>query len=157
MRRWLAVGATTVALALGACSGGDDGAVEAPFDPPADPTGGSTTTTAVVILDDPAATVTSAAPAAQTPLPSGREAIDAVLAAWSAGDRPAALRVASAEAVDALFAVPVDATEDRGCNRGNVNTAIQCVFRLPSGELQVRARPTLDGGGFLVDFVLLGS
>lgn len=147
MRRGLGVGAVVVALALGACSSGDSASAD---DEPSPATSTSSTTTTVP------ATTTTAAPV-QTPLPSGREAIDAVLAAWEAGDRAAALLVASTEAVDVLFAVPVAPREDRGCNSGNVNTAIQCVFRLPSGELQVRARPTPDGSGFLVDFALLGS
>lgn len=133
-------------LALGACaSEGDDQPAVA------------VETTAPSTAASTLATTTTAAAPVQTPLPSGREAIDAVLGAWEAGDRPAALLVASTEAVDALFAVPVEAREDRGCNSGNVNTTIQCVFRLPSGELSVRARPTLDGSGYLVDFVILGS
>ena len=135
-----------VALALGACTSDDGGAIDEGA------IVATTATTATTVL----ATTTTAAPLL-TPLPTGREAIDAVLGAWEAGDRAAALLVASAEAVDALFAVPVEAREDRGCNSGNVNTTIQCVFRLPSGELQVRARPNLDGSGYLVDFVILGS
>lgn len=147
MRRRPLVLVAVAALAFGACSSDDDDpsvavATTAP--------GATTTTTAV-------ATTTTAAGPVQTPLPSGREAIDALLAAWEAGDRAAALLVASSEAVDALFAVPVEARDDRGCNSGNINTTIQCVFRLPSGELSVRARPTIDASGFLVDFVILGS
>jgi hypothetical protein len=134
-----------VALALGACTSDDGGAID-------EGSVVATTTTATTVP----ATTTTAAPI-QTPLPTGREAIDAVLGAWEAGDRASALLVASTEAVDALFAVPVEAREDRGCNSGNVNTTIQCVFRLPSGELQVRARPNLDGSGYLVDFVILGT
>lgn len=153
MRRTPRLGLALLAIAVGACSGGDDDpAGEAADD------GSATTTSTTVRIDETTTllTPTTAAGPVQTPLPSGREAIDAVLGAWEAGDRAAALLVASTEAVDALFAVPVEAREDRGCNSGNVNTTIQCVFRLPSGELSVRARPTL-GGGFLVDFVILGS
>ena len=139
-------------LALGACSSDDDDAATADA--------GASSTTAATVAETTApapTTTTTAPPPAQTPLPSGREAVDAVLAAWAAGDRAGALLVASPEAVEALFAVPVEPLESRGCNSGNINTAIQCVFRLPSGELQVRARPTLDGSGFLVDFAILGS
>jgi hypothetical protein len=149
MRRTLWVGTTVAALALGACSGGDD-------EPPAD-AADTTTTSTTIRIDETTVTIpTTAAVPVQTPLPTGREAIDALLGAWEAGDQAAARLVASTEAVDALFAVPVERRDDRGCNSGNVNTTIQCVFRLPSGELSVRARPTL-GGGFLVDFVILGS
>jgi hypothetical protein len=148
MRRRPRLLVAVAALALGACSSGDD-----------DPAVSAATTTPSTTSTTLAATTTPATVAApvQTPLPSGREAIDALLAAWEAGDRASALLVASTEAVDALFAVPVEGRDDRGCNSGNINTTIQCVFRLPSGELSVRARPTIDASGFLVDFVILGS
>lgn len=154
MRRRILVGLVAL-VALGACSGSDEGGAGVGDDP----AGGGATTSAVATGDETTAlpSTTTTPPLVQTPQPSGRAAIDAVLDAWRNGNRDAALLVASPEAVDALFAVPVESTQDRGCNSGNVNVNIQCVFRLPSGELQVRAAPTLDGSGYLVDFVILGS
>ena len=109
----------------------------------------------------PSSTSTTVAPTTtlppQTPLPSGQEAVDALLDRWRAGDRAGALLVASPSAVDALFAIVPEPASARGCNQGNVNVSISCVFRLSVGELQVRAAPTADGTGFLVDFVILGS
>jgi hypothetical protein len=105
----------------------------------------STTTTA--------APTTTTAPVVQVPQPTGRDAVDALLGDWQAGDRAAALAVADPTAVDALFAVPVAPTEDRGCTQPGANPNVQCVFRLPAGELQVRAVPR--AGGFVVDLVIL--
>lgn len=142
MRR-LWVGLVLVAATVGACSseGGDSS---------------SATTAAVPVTTAAPTTSTTAAPV-QTPLPTGEEAVDALLAAWRNGDRPAALAVASITAVDALFAIAPETGQARGCNAGGVNVNIQCVYRLDAGELQVRAAPNADGSGYLVDFVILGS
>lgn len=134
------------AVLIGGCSdeGGDEGAT------------GDTASVGATTSTTVPATVTTVAPV-QTPLPSGQEAVDALLGAWRAGDRPAALTVASVEAVDALFAIVPETGQARGCNGGDANPNIQCVYRLDAGELQVRAAPTADGSGYLVDFVILGS
>lgn len=132
---------------VAACSGGDDGAVTTTS--PGSSSSASTTTAA------PATTSSTLPP--QTPLASGEEAVGALLAAWQAGDRAAALLVASAPAVDTLFAIVPEPAAARGCNQGNINVTISCVFGLSVGTLQVRAAPTADGTGFLVDFVILGS
>lgn len=139
-----------VALVVGGCAGEDDGGVVADGAAPTTPGTSATTSTTL-----PATTTSTTV--LRTPLPTGREAIDALLAAWEAGDRVAASLVATPEAVEAIFAVPVEGRDDRGCNGTSVQVNVQCVFQLPSGELQVRAAPTPDGTGFLVDFVLLGS
>jgi hypothetical protein len=113
----------------------------------------------VVAALDVASTTTTAAPTTTTepvpvvPQPTGRDAVDSLLGAWRAGDRAAALAVADAAAVDALFAVPPGPTEDRGCTQPGANPSVQCVFRTPAGELQIRAVPR--EGGFLVDQVIL--
>jgi hypothetical protein len=145
MERVLVALAATMVL-LGACAdegGGGDatGATRAPVSTavPAAPT-----------------TATTVAPPL-TPLPTGEEAVDALLERWRAGDRPGALQVASATAVDALFAIAPETGQARGCNAGGANINVSCVFRLGAGELQVRAAPTADGAGFVVDFVILGS
>ena len=100
----------------------------------------------------PAATAPAIAP--PTPRASAREAVDVLLAAWRAGDRSAALTVADAAAVDALFAVAPETGEDRGCNEPppGVAASIYCTYRLDAGQLQVRAAPR--DGGFVVDQVL---
>ncbi|MBA2282014.1 MAG: hypothetical protein H0W25_12405 [Acidimicrobiia bacterium] len=94
---------------------------------------------------------TSTVPVVQTPQPTGRAAVDAFLGAWQAGDRGAARAVADQVPVDLLFAVPVNRPSDRGCTQGDANQSVSCVYRLPTGELQVRAVPRQ--GGFIVDFV----
>lgn len=147
MRRRILVTTLVGAAFLGACTDDNGGAIVGAEDLPA----ATTSTTAVPV------TTTTSTTLPQTPLPTGREAIDAVLAAWQAGDPVAASLVASPEAVAALFAIAPEPAEDRGCNTGNVQVNVQCVFRLSVGELQVRAAPTADGSGFLVDFVILGS
>ena len=85
------------------------------------------------------------------------EAVNALLSAWRAGDRAAALTVAEVAAVDALFAIAPEQGEDRGCNvpPPGVGASTYCTYRLAAGQLQVRAadRP----GGFVVDQVILGS
>lgn len=117
---------------------------------------------------EPLATTTSAAPVATTtsvtapaaptaPQPTGEDAVGVLLDAWRAGDRPAALTVATATAVDALFAIAPETGQARGCNAPGANANISCVFRLDAGELQVRAVLTADGAGYVVDFVILGS
>lgn len=92
---------------------------------------------------------------AVTPRPTARAAVDTLLLAWLSGDRALAADVADARAVDALFAIAPEQGEDRGCNDPPAGGPTYCVFRLQAGELQIRATPR--EGGFVVDFVILGS
>jgi len=116
---------------------------DAPTTQPATTTTLATTTTPTTELQ------------ARTPRATAREAVDVLLLAWGAGDRDLAADVADQRAVDALFAVAPEPPEDRGCNEPPAGGATYCVFRLVAGELQIRATPR--GGGFVVDFVILGS
>lgn len=116
---------------------------------------GASTTAAPATTVAPTTSTTAAPPS--EPRATGREAIDALLERWRAGDRAGALAVAAPDAVEALFAVPPEPGQARGCNDAGPNVTVQCVFRLGAGELQVRAAPTPDGAGFLVDLVILGS
>jgi hypothetical protein len=144
-----------VAFGLGAAAcGGDDGAAAGAGGATTSSSGGATTTTAApTTATTPAPTVPTTV--AQVPQPSGPAAVDALLAAWRAGDRTAALTVADPAPVDTLFGIAPETGQARGCNSGAVNPTITCVFRLQAGELSVRATPR--GGGFVVDFVILGS
>jgi hypothetical protein len=126
----------------------DDGA--APASTAAPPTTQTTTTTSVATSTTP-----STEAQARTPRPTAREAVDALLLAWRAGDRDLAADVADQRAVETLFAIAPEAPEDRGCNDPPAGGATYCVYRLDAGELQVRATPR--GGGFVVDVVILGS
>ena len=55
-----------------------------------------------------------------------------MVSSWTAGDRPRALTVATAEAVGVLFAVPYPngLAIDRGCSSG---TPVVCTFGPPGG------------------------
>jgi hypothetical protein len=138
-----------LALTAG-CGGGDDAAEPA-----------VTTVATVATTAAPASTTTSTTTPPTTappplPRPTAREAVDALLGAWRAGDRAGALTAAEVAAVDAIFTVAPERGEDRGCNEPppGLGAPTYCVFRLDAGELQVRAveRP----GGFVVDQVILG-
>lgn len=85
-----------------------------------------------------------------TAAPSPEQASAALLAAWRAGDRAGASRLAPAPAVDALFARPPAATQARGCDQGGTQIRY-CVFRL--GDNLVRVGVASSNGGWVVDQV----
>lgn len=134
-----------------ACGDDDGGAGEVPPPTTAAPTTVVETTTTVRATTSTPTTEAQA----RTPRSTAREAIDTLLLAWQAGDRQLAADVADARAVDALFAIAFEEREDRGCNDPPEGGATYCVFRLDAGELQIRA--AARDGGFVVDFVILGS
>ncbi|MGH9137460.1 MAG: hypothetical protein ACRD0G_10495 [Acidimicrobiales bacterium] len=133
-------------LIAAACDDGNDPALD---------TGTvSSTTLPDKTATNPASPRPTSAPL-QTPLPTGDEAVQALLGAWQAGDRAGALTVADPPAVDALFAIAPEAAQNRGCNAPGANPNVTCVFRLSVGELQVRAVPR--DAGYIVDNVVLGA
>jgi hypothetical protein len=81
------------------------------------------------------------------------DAAGALIAAWRAGDRDAALAIAVPAAVDALFSTEPGAVEDRGCNEPPPETPVLCVYRTDAGELQLRMSPV--PGGWIVEQALL--
>jgi hypothetical protein len=89
----------------------------------------STTTTTV-----PASTTTSV-PAAVPPSPqaSADDAARGLVGAWANGNRPAALTVATTDAVNTLFGVPYPPglAGDRGCGAGA--SPVVCTFGPPGG------------------------
>jgi hypothetical protein len=111
--RWLLTACALVALAAGCTS---THGTSAP------PSSATTATTA-----PPAPTTTAWAPTA--PQPSPDAAASRLVSAWSTNNRPAALAVASPQAVDTLFAQPYPAgyLQSRGCTTG-ANPAT-CTYR----------------------------
>jgi hypothetical protein len=76
------------------------------------------------------------------------------MSAWQAGDAGFAALVADPPAVAALFAIPAESFEARGCNAGDADPTY-CVYRLDAGELQLRI--TRRGDGWIVAGAILGS
>ena len=71
-----------------------------------------------------------------------RVASQRLYAAWRGRDRPAALRVASKEAVDKLWGVRWHPMRSRGCQR--IDEGFQCVYQDP--KLDLRVAFTVEGG-----------
>jgi hypothetical protein len=93
---------------------------------PADKTAGRATTTTTA-----ATTITTALPSALKPDPA--TAAQTLVSSWAAGNKVFAISVATANAVNTLFAVPYHAglVEDRGCS--TAFTPIVCSFGPPGG------------------------
>ena len=94
-------------------------------------------------------TTTTTAPTTTIPLsPAGspQEAATAFVNAWHAGDREAALAIATPSAVDSVFtAGDPGSLQNRGCNHPPADTPVLCVYKTNVGELQVRTQPLTDG------------
>lgn len=60
-----------------------------------------------------------------------------LLAAWRAGDRAGAARLAPPAAVDALFALPPGPTQARGCDQSATGPR-NCVYRLGNRLLRIK-------------------
>jgi hypothetical protein len=134
MRWWLPL--VVMAVAVAACGSSSKGA--------------SSTTTASTA--PAASTTTSTLQAttttiAMTPQGSPDAASNALIDAWHKGDRAAALRVALPAAVDAMFAQPVQATSDRGCQDPQGGSS-SCAFGYGSGLLSLQL--TMVSGGWVV-------
>ncbi|HLX89850.1 MAG TPA: hypothetical protein VKR22_15500 [Acidimicrobiales bacterium] len=114
------------------------------------PTTTTTPTTTTIAVTVPAA-----------PQPTAEVAAQAFIAAWSRGDQPTALRVATQQAVTTLFANPFHSgmAIDRGCNTA---TPATCAFGPPGGasptdplyQLTVVTAPT--GGWYVSAVQVLG-
>ena len=115
-----------------------------------DGAGGTIRTTSTTVA---AVTTTTEAPTTtlppQQPQASPQKAAAAFVAAWTAGDRDAALAVADPPAVDALFAHPAVAVEQRGCNAPLSGTA-DCAYGIGRQGLLVVTTRSAGGGGWLV-------
>jgi len=153
----LIVAALTVgALAVAACSSAG------PRSAPTTGTGPATTTTVATTTPFPTTTTvaaaTTAAPTTTTPAlspqPTPLAAASALLAAWRAGDRAGAGRVATPAAVAALFAGAPQAYTDRGC-QDPLNGTSACAFGAGSGLIQLQ---TLNvPAGWIVQSVTVNS
>jgi hypothetical protein len=105
--------------------------------------------------------VTTTAPTTTTTVPlspadSPQAAAAAFVNAWRNGDRVAALTIAIAAAVDAVFtAGEPGSLQNRGCNRPPDEGPVLCVYRTSVGELQVRTQPRPDG--WIVDQAIVSA
>jgi hypothetical protein len=133
----MAVLVVVLGVALGACSN----------DEPEDAAPPATTTTS------PPTTTTTATPMG---LPTPEAAARALMTAWAANDRPAALVVATAAAVDSLFATPFapPAPQFRSCDLGQGTTS-DCAFRYGDNLVQVRATTQPPGGWRVAEVTIL--
>lgn len=127
-------------VALGACAADDGDDTEpgpdASLIPPASAEAETTTESSTSTSTATEPTTTASTTTASTPTafaPTAREAVDALRAAWEAGDQAAARAIAPGEVVDQLFAVPADGFETYGCDTGEFATST-CNFRNRSTE-----------------------
>lgn len=141
-RRWriLAGVAVLLTLGLGACGRSNQATPSAVEEPLA---------TETSPLPPPTTVTTPALVAA----PSPEKAADGLLAAWRAGDRAGAARVAPPASIDVLFSQPPGATQGRQCSQGNMPTR-DCVYRY--GDDLLRIKVAQSGEGWVVDSVELG-
>lgn len=136
--RFLVTTVAAVSLLAASCSSGSGSGADRPLTTARH--GSSTTSTAAGTAR---ATPTTAAPASTAAPPasppgygSAREAAAHLLETWRAGDRAGASAAADPAAVDALFAVPVGAVTERGCDTGEFDTS-SCQYRAAGGGLQL--------------------
>ena len=92
----------------------------------------------------------------QSPRPSPDAAARRLLEGWEAAERNAALEVADAAAVSAIFsrAFSGEAPQGRGCSEGTSGTAgaaalFDCFYRYGDGALRLSVRAA-TGGGYIV-------
>lgn len=125
-------------LVLGACAGGRHSPASTSAPPPA-----RVTTTAALPTTTAAPTTTEAP--RLVPQASPPKAAAALIAAWTAGDRVAGAQAAEPAAVDALFAHPAVAVEQRGCNAPVSGTA-DCAYGIGRKGLLVLSAHSIAGG-----------
>jgi hypothetical protein len=154
--RAVIVGASAL-LAVTACSGGTTRAAHAAGAPSSSTSGAPAATTPTALSPTTVQAPTTAAPTATTealvPQSSPDLAARALFAAWSKGDRAAALQVATPAAVAALFGQPVASYSDRGC-QDPISARALCAFEIGDGLAQV-GTVRLLAGGWAVDTVTL--
>ena len=111
----------------------------------------TTTTTTTTAPTTTTTTTTTAPPPPAVPQSSPYAAAKALLGAWYAGDRAAALGVGTEEAVDALFARPPEPTSGRGC-QDPIAGSSDCSYSI-GHEVLITIRTKSSGGGWIVDSV----
>lgn len=129
--------ALLITLGLGACGQSSDQTPTAP----AESFAGDTV--------PPPTTITTPSLTAE---PSPEQAAEGLLAAWRAGDRVAAGRVAPPASVDVLFSRAPGTTQGRQCSQGG-SPIRDCVYRL--GNELLRVKVAQSGEGWVVDSVEL--
>jgi hypothetical protein len=115
----------------------------------------ATTTSSPTTSSPTTSRPTTSAPAAAwrppAPAPSDYQAAQDLLNAWSEHDRAQALSVASAGAVNALFAraYPADGAQQRGCSAPPSGLPATCVYRYGAadGILSMTVAPFPNGWG----------
>jgi len=134
---------------LAACSGGN-GADSSSAAPPSGSVVVPATTTAPTTPITPA----TAPPTTVALIPQETPdlAATALLTAWNAGDRHAALVVAIPSAVDALFAVPPAAFSDRGCQTP-ISAIASCAFGIGDEAAIAQIHTVSLDGGWVVQSV----
>ncbi len=80
------------------------------------------------------------------PATSPEAAASSLLAAWRAGDRAEAAKVASSPAVDFIFTLEPGPTQSRGCDQ--VQALRDCAFRY--GDSLLRLKIGQSGAGWIV-------
>jgi ABC-type transport system substrate-binding protein len=106
--------------------------------------------------------VTTASPSSPTtadplvPVGSPDAAANALFAAWAGGDRAAARRVATADAVATLFFYPSRPISDRGC-QDPLNGQSACAFGVGNGLIQLHTVMALVGGWYVESLTVNGS
>jgi hypothetical protein len=148
--------AVAVVIVIAGCSGTGAGSSAAS----GSATGGAhgsapvTASTATVTTSSTTTTTAPAGPSEASPTP--RLAIEKFVAAWSAGDRAAAQRIARPAAVNAVFAQSSQGFALYGCDSGEFDTST-CNYRNrgTGGYAQITAAKT--PGGWVVDTAFLAA
>lgn len=95
----------------------------------------------------PSAEASPAPPPVTTePAATPETAASSLLSAWRAGDRAAAAKVASPQAVDFIFGLEPGSTQSRGCDQ--VQALRDCAFRY--GDSLLRLKIGQSGDGWIV-------
>ncbi len=147
-----------MALALATTACGDDR--EASGGPTSGPATTPTTTEATTTTSPTVSTETSTP---STPPPTtvseptahtatAADAVNELRAAWMAGDRERAARIAPGGVVDALFAVPPGGFEVYGCDTGEFATS-NCNYRNRSSGAFIKVSATRSDAGWQISTI----
>jgi hypothetical protein len=90
------------------------------------------------------------------PVASPDVAANALFAAWERGDRGAARRVATDDAVATLFFYPPKPLSDRGC-QDPLGGRSACAFGVGGGLVQVQTVMALVGGWYVESVTVNGA
>jgi len=151
---WAAVLCAAAVAAVAACSSATTHAPGAGTAAPASPTVPASSAAPTPTTSAPLPTSSAAPPTtvALVPQRSPDVAARSLFDAWTKGDRAGALQVATAAAVGALFARPVVAYSDRGC-QDPISDRAMCAFGIGDGLAQVGTVSL--AGGWVVESVTL--